>query len=379
MLAINMPILALPDYPFIIQLAALLSLIGFTIICVTMFVIYLNRLKGASAKKNKKIAEKIIYEEISDRFLVYNAINEIPPVELEFTVNKLSRLKNKSKLFSDTLIKTLVHFKLNLSGATVDMINSAYSWLGLKEFILKKLKSTLWFIRIEGLNEIQEMNDTSSLSDIRNMTKDRNIDVRVTAHAALIKLKTEDCFSFLEHESDQLSHWHQIFLFDSLNQVPDVQLPDFTVYLSTRNESMIIFCIKIIVHYKRFEVVPKMIELLNHKDKEVRNNVIWALGLLNTEEAEDQLKTIFPNEQIDNKSQILLALGNIASGNSLNFIITQFLKNDNHLLLKSAAEAITLHGTLLKYEIQNKLTNLSEEQKAMFKHFQEPLNLHGVH
>lgn len=374
-----MPLLAFPDYPLLIQLAALLSLIGFIIICATMLLIYFNRVEGASSKKNKEKAEKIIYEELSDRFLVYNTIQEIPQSELEHTINRLSKLKNKNKLFSQTLIKTLVHFKLNLSGATIEIINSAYSWLGLKEFVLKKLKSSLWFIRIEGLNEIQEMNDTSSLSDIRNMTTDRNIDVRVTAYAALIKLKTEDCFSFLAHESDQLTDWHQIFLLDSLNKVPHIQLPDFTAYLATGNESVIMFCIKAIVHYKRFDTVPKMIELLDHKDKEVRNQVIWALGLLNAEEAEDQLKAIFPKEQIDNKSQILLALGNIASGDSLNFITAQFLKNDNHLLLKSAAEAMTLHGTELKHEAQNKLANLSEEQKAMFKHFQEPLNLHGVH
>lgn len=375
----TMPLLAVSNYPALIQIAALLSLIGFIIICATMVFIYFNRVDGAISKKNKQRAEKIIYEELSDSFLIYNSVSEIPKAELDHTINRLSKLKNTNKLFSQALIKTLVHFKLNLSGATVEIINSAYSWLGLKEFVLQKLKSSLWFVRTEGLNEIQEMNDTSSLPDIQSMTADPNIDVRVTAYAALIKLKTDDCFSFLGQESDQLTAWHQIFLLDAISKVPNVQLPDFTVYLDTENKSIIMLCLKAITHYKRFETVPKLIELLSHTDDEVRNQVIWTLGMLNAEEAEDKLKEIYPNEDIENKSQILLALGNIASGDSIDFIAQQFLKNEDHQLLKSAAEAMALHGTELKKQAHHALSNLNEEQKAMLKHFQEPINLHGIH
>lgn len=366
------------DYPIIIQIAAILSLTGLVMICLTMFLIFFNRIKGVRSKKNQGKAEKVIYEELSDHFLIYNSVAEIPQEELEHTIKRLSKLKNHNRVFSQALIRTLVYFKLNLSGATTEIINSAYVWLGLRPFVLKKLKSWLWFVRSEGVTETQEMNDTSSLFAIEKITTDLNIDVRITAYAALIKLKSPNSFSFLGKESEQLTAWHQIFLLDAVTKVPDIQLPNFTSYLTTENKSIILFCLKVIVYYKCFETIPKVIELLRHKDDEIRNQTIWTLGMLNVEEAENKLKESYPKENIENKSQILLALGNIASGQSLDFIIVQFLDSKNHLLLKSAAQAITLHETELKEKAYNTLTNLNNEQKVMLKHFQEPLNLYGI-
>ncbi|RYG13295.1 MAG: HEAT repeat domain-containing protein, partial [Chitinophagaceae bacterium] len=331
------------EYPIIIQIAAMLSLTGLALICLTMFLIFFNRIKTVRLQKNQGKAEKIIYEELSNHFLIYNSVEEIPKEELEHTIRRLSTFKNKNRVFSQALIKTLVYFKLNLSGTTTEMINSAYVWLGLRAFVVKKSKSWQWFVRNEGLMEMQEMNDTSSLPAIEKITTDLNIDVRITAYAALIKLKSPNSFSFLDKESEQLTVWHQIFLLDAISKVPDIQLPNFTSCLASANKSIILFCLKVIVYYKCFYTIPKMIELLAHDDDDVRNQIIWALGMLNAEDAENKLTESYPKENLTNKSQILLALGNIASGQSLNFIVAQFLDSQNHLLLKSAAQAITLH------------------------------------
>ena len=367
------------DYPLLVKIAALISLIALAFIIITLLIIYFNRIKTAARKKNEKIAERVIVKELSERFLIYNTIREIPEDELTYAVNKLKELKNTSLVFRKTLVKILVHFKRNLNGAIVEIINSAYLWLGLREFSLSKLKSRWWFTRTEGLVELKEMNDIDSLSEISGLMKDSNIDVRVTAYSALIKLKANNSFSFLREETSQLSEWHQIFLLDVIGKVPDLVIAELGPYLETKNNSIVLFCLKVIIHYKQFGAIPAMINMLDHEDEQVRNQLINALGLLNAEEAEEKLIEIYSGEHNKNKSQILTALGNISSGVSLDFIKEKFLKADHYILLKSAAEAIVSHSNELKKDAIASLPNLDDEQKAMLKHFEEPLNLYGIH
>jgi hypothetical protein len=367
------------DYPLLIKIAALISLIALTFILIILLIIYFNRVKTAIRKKTEKVAERLIVKELSERFLIYNTISEIPGDELTRAVNKLEELKNTSFVFKKTLVKILVHFKRHINGPIVEIINSAYLRLGLREFSLSKLKSRWWFTRTEGLVELKEMNDINSLPEISRLMKDSNIDVRITAYSALIGLKADNSFSFLSEEVSQLSEWHQIFLLDVIGKVPDLIVPDLGSYLETKNNSIILFCIKVIVHYKQFDAISSMIDVLNHPNEHVRNQLINALGLLNAVEAEKKLIEIYPSEHNKNKSQILIALGNISSGASLDFIREKFLNADHYVLLRSAAGAIVSHPGELKKDAIAKLPNLDDEQKAMLKHFQEPLNIYGHH
>jgi len=371
-------LLYVATFPFLIHLTAILSLIAFVIICATIVFIFINRIRRAGFKKEIIRAEKIVYEELSDKFLIYNTLNEIPKEQLEQDINGLIELKNSSKIFRQGLIETMVKFKLNLSGTMVEIIETTYLRLGLNKLVTSKLKSSIWFKRAEALNQIQEMNDSSSLAEVEVATKDRNIDVRVNAYATLIRLNSQDCFTFLSEEKQQLSTWHQIYLLDAISKSPGIQLPDFSDYLEADNKSVISLCIKIIVHYKRFEAIPKMTSLLDRKDEELNYQLIEALGLLNAEEAEDELKEIYQHEPEANKSQILLALGNIASGASLQFITTEFLKNRSHLILKSATQAMAQHRSAFTSEALKTSQTLTNAQQLMLNHFQEPLNLHGI-
>lgn len=367
------------DYPMFIRVTGTISFIALILICITLLVIYLNRIKTSSRKKNEVKAETIILKELSERFLIYDTIDEIPKEDLQYAIAELDKPKESSSVFRKALIRTLVHFKLNLSGAIGEIIDSAYVWLKLRRFSLSKLKSSWWYVRAEGLNEMQEMNDTESTPQISRLKNDTNVDVRVFTYAALLTLKADDPFSFLLHEKSYLSEWHQISLLDTVEKIPELKIPEFAAYLHSENNSVVLFCIKAIIHYKQFGAIPKMIEMLDHPDEQIRNQLIWALGLLNAEEAEDKLKEIYPLEHNKNKSQILLALGAIASGSSLGFLKDKFLKADHYQLLKSSVEAIVSHSTELKEATINSLTNLDEEQKVMLKHFQDPRNLYGIH
>lgn len=366
--------------PLLIKIATIVSIIALLAGLFTFATIIYNRVQKQRLRKAESEAEILITDELNDHILTYDSISDIPENELNQSLQKLDALKNKSAVFKQVLIRVLVYFKHNLTGNITQSITSAYQRLNLKEATLSKLNSALWFTKAQGLKELQEINDGDAAQSINALTANKHIEVRIEAYSALQKIHAPNAFDFLKTEEEELSNWHQILLFSAITNSGHEVIPEFRNYFDTQNKSVILLSIKLILHYKQFESVPALISLLSHKNEIIRNQAICALGVLDATEAEEKLISIYPTERNKNKSQILLAIGNIASGNALSFIRDKFLKADHYSILKSAAAAIMAHPANLKDKILSGLTNIDDEQKAMIKHFEDPLiRLHGVY
>ncbi len=298
-----------PQYPVIIMIALVVSLLALAMIFVTLGIIYFHRIKTEDKNEEEAASELIIIEELNKHILRYDSLNEVPEKELRTVVNKLTRLKQKSLVFTKVLTRTLMSFSILLTGTIQLVINATYNLLKLRENTLKKLKSKLWFVKIEGLREVQEINDNHSISQVITLTKDNNINVRVSAYAALMQLDYEEKYKFLVNEKETLTQWHQIILTYAMEKIDPNDLPDFKAYLGSTNKSIVLLCMKLILHYNQLNAVASLIALLNHENDEIRCFVIQALGKLNADEAEQKLIERYPNESLSNKAQILLSLG----------------------------------------------------------------------
>ncbi len=365
------------QYPVIIIIALVVSFLALIMIFVTLGIIYFHRIKTEDTNEEEAASELIIIEELNNHILRYDSLNEIPEKELRTVVNKLTRLKQKSLVFTKVLTRTLMSFSILLTGTIQLVINATYNLLKLREGTLKKLNSKLWFVKIEGLKEVQEINDNHSISQVITLTKDNNINVRVSAYAALMQLDYEEKYKFLVDEQETLTQWHQIILTNAVEMIDSTELPDFKTYLGSTNNSIVLLCIKLILHYNQLNSVSSLITLLNHKDDEIRCFVIQALGKLNANEAEQKLIERYPNESIGNKVQILLALGDIISLTSLKFLTHKFIKEEDFYILKSAAAAINAFPQELKKLVPFDSTLLGKKQITLIKHYEEPLNIYG--
>ncbi|MCX3265571.1 HEAT repeat domain-containing protein [Pedobacter agri] len=367
------------NYPLLIQIAVIVSILAVIAIFLTLTYIIYNRTKRQSDQRKTYEAENQILEELNDHLLMYDSIEEMPENELQETVKKLNEFKNRSVIFQNVLVRLLIYFKHNLTGNITRLITATYFNLKLNEITLSKLKSVFWFTKAQGLKELQDINDYNSADTIQPLLVNKNLDVRVEAYAALLKLQTNSSFNFLKNEEEELSNWHQILLFDAITKSEHAVVPNFADFLSSENKTIVILSIKLLLHYKQFEAIPDLIRLLSNKNEQLRSEAICALGVLDAEDAEQKLISIYPTERNPNKTQILLALGEIASGSALHFLKDKFLKADHYTILKSAAAAIMSHPAVLKEKILASLKDLDEEQKAIIKHFEDPLiRLHGV-
>ncbi|MBU0696322.1 MAG: HEAT repeat domain-containing protein [Bacteroidetes bacterium] len=359
------------------MIALVVSFLALAMIFVTLGIIYFHRIKTEDTNEEEAASELIIIEELNKHILRYDSLNEVPEKELLNVINKLTRLKQKSLVFTKVLTRTLMSFSILLTGTIQLVINATYNLLKLQEDTFKKLKSKLWFVKIEGLREVQEINDNDSISQVITLTKDNNINVRVSAYAALIQLDSKEKYKFLDDEQETLTLWHQIILTNAMEKIDSNELPDFKRYLGSTNNSIVLLCMKLILHYNQLNAVSSLIKLLSHKDDEIRCFVIQALGKLNADEAEQQLIERYPKESLGNKTQILLSLGNIISLISLKFLTDKFIRGEHFDILKSAAEAINTFPQELKKLVPIDSTLLDEKQITLIKHYEEPLNLYG--
>lgn len=362
------------NYPLLIQVAIVIILLALLIIVMTLLIIIFQRITAKIYKKKSDLAQNLILDELNKHILRYDSIEEMSKDELEETINRLNLLKNENNVSRKVLLKILLYFRLNLLGGITKIINLTYTKLNLSDFTLTKLQSSSWLKKAEGLKELQQMDGQQFIPEISKLQNDKNIDVRVEAYTALIKLNPVNPFEFLRLEKSELSEWHQILLFDSVTEINTLSIPSFKNYLRTTNHSIVLFCIKLILHYKQFDASHELISLLDHEDEQVRYQTIYALGYLNVQEANQKLMQIYPNECSRNKSQILLALGEIASTEGIDFIEDKFIHTSQYSILMNATRALVAHSKDLRSKaLVAESFILDEGQKAAIKHFKDPL------
>lgn len=370
---INVNDLVFYGYPGIIRFAASVAIISGILTLTTIAIIFLNRVFKKRRQKIQKIADEAILEALGERIFVYDSVTDISEKELSKTLSMLDVLKNKNKIFRKSMVRLLVYFQTNLTGSVGRIMNATYSRLKLREFSLKKLRSPLWFLKTQGLTEVQRMKDVMSLLEVYKLVNDPNQDVRVAAYIALFRLRARDCFEVLSKEKEILSEWQQMMLEEGILNTTGLNVPSFKFLLRSDNRSLILLSIKLIVDYRQLDAVPDLLSVLEDHDDTLRLHIIEALGMLNAEEAESMLRDRYSREPVKNKAAILFSLGSISSGESVQFIWEKFIGAEDFLIMKSAAAAITSYPQVVADDLSDDLREEDTIQRGLLNHFAEAL------
>jgi hypothetical protein len=283
-------------------------------------------------------------------------------------LNKVKDLKAKNRWVTQVLIDQIIYLKRNFTDKTSSMLARLYQQLDLKSSSLNKLKSRSWQVRARGIMELREMAPLMKTADIVPYTHSRNDDLRVEAQAAYIRLNTADPFSVLFDTQEILVEWHQMILFDVITRNAQITIPSFKKWLNSSNCSIVIFCIKLIVHYTQLDAIPDLIDLLDHYDKEVQNRAINALGKLEAVEAGRVMVDRYPLFSKSCKIEVLIALARIGSKEQLSFLKNEFLEVNDFYLRKYAMCAIISLTKNDKREITTEMPQLDPQQVAIINH-----------
>lgn len=267
------------------------------------------------------------------------------------------------------MIDELIQCKRNFSGSVSGTIVSLYEQLGLKAFSLRKLKSRHWHIKAKGIQELYLMDQKTTLRTIYKNTNSKNEFVRMEAQTGVINLTGFSGLRFLDVVSYPITEWQQIKLLEQLRLHPDKEdISDkIPKWLQSKNNSVVVFALKLADEYQVFSVRPHVIRCMVLKDKTVRSQAIRTLIRLADENTPGILLGYFSKETSWGQMIILDALRTMASERELPFLLT-LLDHPNDTIKLKAAVVIAAVSEKGLFILENKAMEMPEPFERILRH-----------
>jgi len=366
------------DQALVIQLS--LIVIGACIVVIVLSFIlisisrYRKRLRDKRENKLAPLFDKLIYSYISfdNPQLSENEFSSKESIVRE--IKKHTHRKKNLQLFLDRLIG----FKKTFAGNMSAEINELFYEAGLQSFCLKKLFKLARYKKIKGLTEFIALGIPLADVYIIPLTHSRSRSVRITARYAYIKLSKNNPFTFFDSSKEELLVWEQIELFQIITTNEQLIVPNFSSWVSySENASIIKFCLQLVAHYHQTEALHSVQRLLSSKDADIRAAAIECLGKMKNHDHEDKMVHIYFEQPLNCQLAILEAMGRIASGRYIDFLINEFKNGSEFEIRKAAAKALILNlrpGTWEEEKtISEVLEHSSEEQRTMINYYRHPI------
>jgi HEAT repeat protein len=251
----------------------------------------------------------------------------------------------KTQAARDYAIENLIINKKAFSGTVANNIRQLYEDLGFKKDSLKKLQSNFWFIKAKGIQELAIMDQNDQLIKVYRLTNSKNELVRNEAQTAIIQWSGFNGLRFLDVAAYDISEWQQVQLLVQLKNFTQQDMPKMEKWLSSSNDTVVIFALKLSEVYQQFHVKSKVETCLFHQNEKVRIQAVATLAKIGDDESADKMVQQYQNEKFTNRINILHQIHNIGSDRHIPFLQAE-LENENDFLKLGAAKAIAELGRI---------------------------------
>lgn len=310
---------------------------GLGILFFAFVFIFRNRL---SAKRSKVSHQKKILAPIISNFLFYetDATKEenYEYIKLKIEIRDLL----KSPFSRLVLTEILLDLQKDLSGDSRNRLYNLYQDLELHLDAFKKLKSWRWELVSKGILELAQMRVLVAYGFIKKFINDKRGVVRKQAQIATVTLKHEGISYFLDTTRYGISEWQQLKLLDVLRNFEDFTPPRFKAWLTSKNRDVVLFALRLIKHYNQNDANTSMIELVKHKNDQIKSEAIQCIKDFGVFEAVYTLKSVFRNCKVDIKLQILDTISSLGKAEDIEFLQTILNKESNFLVKSKAISTI---------------------------------------
>lgn len=278
-------------------------------------------------------------------------------VIMHFKKHYLHLRKNRRYLREHIL---LLH--KNFAGTAADVLRNLYMELKLDKEAMRELNSPDWGIQANAVKELAHLGVTRAVKKIKKRTQHENHTLRLEAQVASISLETKDHFSFLDKDRNKLTEWHQLNLSQIIDKLDANDIPLFSKWFSSKNDTIVQFCVKMTLQFDQYESTNDLINLLKHPSQVVVGEVAKVLGEFGATDADVALLNVYRDADNWVKMRILNALGKCGTHEIIPFLQQQLLQNDINIAFE-AARALRLLGNegieILKSNLTSPLYGVS--------------------
>ena len=282
-------------------------------------------------------------------FLFYNEDSSLE--EKSSYLNQKIKIREliKSRFNREVLAEILTDLQKDVSGEARYKIYKLYKDLGLQHDAFAKLKSWRWEVISQGILELTQMRVEDSYMFIRRFVNHRKGIIRKQAQIATVSLKHEGIGFLLDTCSYQISEWQQLKLMDVLRNLDDFTPPRFKIWLTSSNKDVVLFSLRLIRYYNQNDANQALVELLKHRNSQIKAEAILCLKDFGVTESIDMLKAIFRKCGTAEKIAILDALATLGSHNDIEFL-KKIENGDHDFTVRSKALSainVLVPGTIL--------------------------------
>jgi hypothetical protein len=357
------------------QLVFIWCLIVFFIVAT---VVILLRTIYIRKKKNRDLAHTSKLNEKYHQFLSELASGDYTDKALELmSANKETTLALNKEDFTKefnrkTLLKELLDLHSNLAGEAAHKLREVYLTLGYKEESLKKLKSFDWMLRVEGIQELKQMDIKDGYLPLFKLVKDRNHLVRLEAILARMKMDINPLSLFEDLEHD-LNEWEQLRIHNLLHRIPSEEVPSFLPLIDHQLTSVQLFAIRMVALFNQAQAEKKLLEKLSFEYSKINQTIVESLSEIGSEESVKYLHKNFNESDSRLKTHIISTLMSIAGEADAAFFVSQ-LNPENYDIQLAAAKALVKLGSKGEELLDQQLELVSIETKNIIEHARQWTN-----
>ncbi len=355
----------LPFFPSNIRAALfiiLFCMVGFSELY--LFIFLRRTEQGIRRKRDKIWSEKLT--NILANIIVYGDEEDTTTI-VEHFLPRLQRLPIHRLSVRKILVKEMLAYNASFTGTVGEVLRELYLRLKLDKVAKKNLNNRYWEIQIEAIRELTQMRVRDITDKLLKYSDDENGQLRMEAQAAFLKLSTTEPFRFLDRARERILDWHQLVLFEVITKTEDIEIPSFSKWLTSANDTVVMLCLKLVSHYQQLDAIPQLIQLLSHPNLLIRIAAIRILGKIEAQTAEETMLAIYFDEPVEVRIEILEALGLIASGEHMEFLRAR-TRSDEFKLRMSAMRSIRAHGRGGKELLNTIYSEETLQNKAIIKH-----------
>jgi len=278
----------------------------FVILCV--LVVYLILLRSR-LRRDDRLTVKYTkqYEELLISYIGNEVEGEDVSPEQRKIINRL-RIYVQDSFKRNILVSVMLNLKNAISGEVAQTIYELYHETKLVNYALVKLDSGKWHIIAKGIRELTQFDIITAKDKINRFRNHKRREVRIEVQLFMVKLFHFKGLDFLNDLKWSLSEWDQIQLLEVLHRLENQQLPNITPWLRSKNDSVVIFALKLLKFYSQYEGKIELLDLLDHKNENIRLKTIEILKNLDFKEAKDALKSNFIERSPEDQVAFLRAL-----------------------------------------------------------------------
>jgi hypothetical protein len=320
-------------------------LIGLTILFLGFIVLLTSFIAISLYILNRRELNYYNWKELADDLITMAIFHEPNEFDLinksEIEIPDKVRLLLPNKHFRTIFTTQLLSAKENMIGSSGDNLIQLYKQLGLETYALKNVRSRSWHKIARGIKELGLMGLKKYRADIEPFLNYRKALIRIEAQNTMLKLNGFQGLRFLDTVVYPISEWHQLKLLQELAHLPPNDFTGIDYWLNSKNDSVVIFALKLVRNYHFFQFHQQLIQLFSHPNEDIRLHAIIAIKEIPEETTASSLIAIYPNETINVKLEILTALKEVAMEDEIPFIVSCL--NDPITDIKFAAATTLYH------------------------------------